>query len=172
MKEFHSLGDFGEHILKTALIEEIAIRKALSKCAKAVEREAKTEVGTYQDQAGPFAAWAELADSTKEDRVKQGYSENDPLFRSGELRDSIGMAMSTTGLEAQVGSDSDIAVYQELGTDHIPPRSFLGGALVRKMPEIQEALGLTVFAALLGQGVVGGGALIAGNELLAVPSDV
>jgi hypothetical protein len=168
MKEFRDLAAFSEHILKTALAEEIAIRSTLGKCAKAVEVEAKSEIGHYQDEAGPFAAWADLADSTKEDRVRKGYTEDDPGLRSGEMRDSIGTALSVTGLEAQIGSDDDHLAFFELGTSKQPPRSVLGTALVRKMPEIQEALGLTVFAALLGKGVVGGGAIIAENELLEI----
>jgi len=153
MKEFNSLGAFAEHILKVALAEEIALRKGLSKAAKLVEKEAKSEIGTYQGAVGDFAAWADLAESTKEDRVRKGFSEDDPLLRSGELRDSIGMTMSTTGLEAQIGSDLDIAVYQELGTEHIPPRSFLGGAMARKLPQIKTILGASVLAGLVGEEV-------------------
>lgn len=153
MKEFNSLGAFAEHILKAAVAEEIAIRAGLSKAAKLVEKEAKAEIGTYQEAIGDFAAWAELAESTKEDRLRKGFTENDPLLRTGELRDSIGMTMSTAGLEAQVGSDLDIAVWQELGTQHMPPRSFLGGAMARKLPEIKSILGASVLAGLVGKEV-------------------
>jgi phage gpG-like protein len=113
-----------------------------------VEKEAKAEIGHYQGAAGPFSAWPELADATKEDRLKSGFSENDPLLRTGELRDSI---EHTAGVdEAVVGSNSDIAVYQELGTQHIPPRSFLGGAAVRKGEEVANILGRHVVKALAG----------------------
>src|SRR3954469_19854677 len=104
MKEFHSLGAFQEHMLKQALAEGVALRNGLSKAAKIVQDEARAEVGHYQEGVGDFIAWPELADATKEDRLRKGYTENDPLLRSGELRDSIEVAMSVSGLEAQIGS--------------------------------------------------------------------
>ena len=154
MKQFGNLGAFAEHLLKAALAEEIAIREGLSKAAKVVEKEAKAEIGDYQGQDGPFVAWADLADATKADRVRQGFPEDEPLLRTGDLRDSIGTAMSPDGLEAQIGSNSDIAVYQELGTATIPPRSFLGGAMARKTDEVLAIVGASTATALVGDQVV------------------
>lgn len=127
---------------------------ALEKAAEAVAAEAKAEIGHYQGEAGPFVAWAELADRTKDDRVRHGYAENEPLLREGTLRDSIHHKVEMTGIasgEAHIGSDSPIAVYQELGTSRIPPRSFLGGALVRKTPEVLKLCGHGTVRALRGQ---------------------
>ena len=154
MTEFASLGAFAEHVLKAAIAEEVALREGLSRCARAVEKEAKAEVGTYQDAAGPFAGWAGLADSTKEDRVRRGFTEDDPGLRTGEMRDGIGTAMSATGLEATIGSDDDHLVYFELGTAKQPPRSVLGIAMARKLPEIQAVLGASALAGLVGRDVV------------------
>ena len=153
MKEFNSIGAFAEHILKTAIAEEVAIRVGLSKSIEAVKKEAKSEFGTYQEAAGPFAAWADLAESTKEDRVRKGYSEDEPLLRTGEIRDSIETTVSSTSLEAQCGSDSDILLYQELGTQHTPPRSTLGIAMAKKLPMIKEILGASVVTGLVGEDV-------------------
>ena len=51
----------------------------MERAAKVVEREAKSEIGEYQDSTiSPFPAWAELADSTKDNRVRLGFTENDP----------------------------------------------------------------------------------------------
>ena len=44
-------------------------------------------------------------------------------------------------------------VYFELGTSKQPPRSALGGAMARKLPEIREILGATVAAGLIGDRV-------------------
>jgi HK97 gp10 family phage protein len=153
MKQFGNITDFVEHLAALAIAEEIAIRKGLNQAAKLVEKEAKAEIGNYQDEIGPFIAWPELAEATKTDRIRHGYSEDDPLLRTGDLRDSIGTVISTDGMEAQVGSNSDIAVYQELGTEHIPPRSFLGGAMARKLPEVKEILGASLVAGLVGERV-------------------
>lgn len=127
-----------------------AARAAMKRAGVIVEKRAKDKIGTYQGEAGQFAGWAELTDFTKRDRVSQGYSENDPGLRSGEMRDSIEHKVQD-GV-AYVGSDDDKLVYFELGTSKQPPRSVLGGAAVEAMPEIVEILGENVIMALSGRG--------------------
>jgi hypothetical protein len=48
----------------------------------------------------------------------------------------------------EVGSNNPVAVYQELGTPTIPPRSFLLEAALHKLPEIQEMVGENVAVVL------------------------
>ncbi|WP_020472360.1 hypothetical protein [Zavarzinella formosa] len=153
MKTFGNITSFVEHLAAVAVAEEISIRKGLSQSIEIVAKEAKREFGTYQEQIGPFVAWAELAEPTRADRVRKGYSEDNPLLRSGETRDSIGTVISADGLEAQAGSNSDVLLYQELGTAHVPPRSTLGGAMARKLPQIREILGASLVAGLAGEQV-------------------
>ena len=62
-----------------------------------------------------------------------------------------GMPSRWKTLEAQVGSNSDIAVYQELGTARIPPRSFLGGAMSDELTKIKKIIGETMFGVLIGK---------------------
>lgn len=143
----NTLNDFAD-LLEKALIP-VEASAALDTAAAVIEHEAKREIGTYQrSDMGPYEAWPELAESTKAERVRQGYSENDPLLRSGELRDSI--SRETHGLEAVVGSDSDVMVYQEFGTRTIPPRPVLGLAAVRSHEAVLKIVGDGVFAALVG----------------------
>jgi hypothetical protein len=52
------------------------------------------------------------------------------------------------GDEAAVGSTSEIAVYQELGTEKIPPRPFLGPAAFKNKDRIEAMLGQAVVNAL------------------------
>jgi hypothetical protein len=139
MKQFSSFLGLAEHLVRLGTMEARTENALEHACAK-IEKLAKEKIGEYQDKAGPFAAWAPLTESTKADRSQQGFSEDDPLLRTGELRDSI--EHQVHGLEGQVGSNLDIAVYQELGTKTIPPRSFLGGAAFELEPEIREELGL------------------------------
>jgi hypothetical protein len=108
--------------------------EVLEKAAKMVEDEAKDAIGTYR------YGWPQLAESTQEDRVRQGYSANEPLLRAGDLRDSIEHVVVHHESAAYVGSNNPIAVYQELGTVDIPPRSFLGGAARAKEHEIHEEI--------------------------------
>ena len=150
MKEFSLLG-FVEFLGNLPAAVEAQTHEMLELAARVVEREAKDSIGEYHGAAGPFAAWAELADATKADRVAKGYAENEPLLREGDLRDSI--EHTVVGNEAHIGSNSDIAVYQELGTSRIPPRSFLGGAAVRKEREVVELIGSSVMRTLSGGGV-------------------
>lgn len=129
-------------------------RKGFERAAKIVEAEAKKELGTYQGAAGPFSAWAELADATKDDRVAKGFSENDPGLRTGEMRDHI--SHTSDGEGAVVGSDDDKMVWFELGTSKQPPRSVLGMAAVHKEHEVAQVLGQHVVTALIGKDVFGG----------------
>lgn len=155
MREFGSLAHFAAHLgmIEAGLVMEV--RRGLTEVAKAVEKTAKAEIGDYQPAVGPFPAWAPLADSTKKDRVRQGYTEDDPLLRSGALRDSISHEVGAG--EAVIGSDSDIAIYQEMGTDKIPPRPFLGPAALHNEAEIQRILGRAAVRGLLGGTVIPAG---------------
>jgi phage gpG-like protein len=109
---------------------------------KEIEETAKEEIGVYQPAYGPFDAWAPLAESTKADRVRRGYSEDEPLLRSGELRDSI--QSEVMGLAAIVGTKSDIGLWQEVGTEHIPPRPFIGPVYLRKIDSLTELIGRAI----------------------------
>ncbi len=148
-----TLAGFAAHLAAMVIEVEHETKEALERAAQLVATEAKAEIGIYQDAAGPFAEWPELADSTKADRVSKGFSENKPLLRTGGLRDSIEHQVS--GDTAHVGSDSDVAVYQELGTARgIPPRSFLGGAAFRKEHEIRQLAGESAVAVIEGKKAV------------------
>jgi hypothetical protein len=66
------------------------------------------------------------------------------LYETGELRDSIEHSVDRDELTATVGSNNPKAVWQELGTVHIPARSFLAGAAMRKEAEIHALFGVEV----------------------------
>lgn len=127
-------------------------RTELDRVGAAIQRTAKAEFGHYQEAVGPFPEWAELAENTKEDRVSKGFSENDPLLRTGEMRDSI--ERQTAELETVVGSNSEILEYHEFGTSKMPPRPVLGPALVRNHDEIIDRLGGAVVRGMLGHDVI------------------
>lgn len=147
MKEFSLLG-FAAHLAASVVEMDHETNKAVKHAAELLEKEAKAVIGEYQAQAGPFAAWADLAESTKEDRTSKGYPADEPLLRDGALRASI--EHTAKGHEAVVGSNSDIAVYQEMGTSRIPARSFLGGTAFRKSHEIAHIMGHGAVKALVG----------------------
>ena len=150
-KSFGSLAHLAAHLGTLVVAEHEMEHRALERCAKMVEKHAREKVGEYQPETGPFAAWAGLADSTIADRERQGFAADEPLLRTGALRDSIEHTVQDS--EAQVGSNSDIAVYQELGTKNMPPRSFLGGALADKLDDVRKIVGQEAVAALIGEQV-------------------
>ena len=83
---------------------------------------AKAVLGTYT------YGWPELAQSTQDQRVKLGFSANEPGFRTGYMQASVEtMAQpSAAGAEGLVYSGELEALWFELGTDTPqPPRSFL-----------------------------------------------
>lgn len=149
MIEFASLADLATHLVRENAMIEIGAHEGLELASIILQREAKDEFGRYQDGIGPFPEWAELAESTKEERVRLGFTENDPLLRSGELRDSI--EREATKMEAIVGSTSDIMPYHEFGTAKMPPRPVLGITLYRKAEEIGRLIGSYSVSGLIGE---------------------
>jgi HK97 gp10 family phage protein len=147
-KFFESPLKFAEHLLKAVAMEEIALHEGLKVSVKLIEKTAKNKIGHYQSESGPFQDWAELADATKEDRVRKGYSENEPLLREGDLRDSI--QSEVRALTGVVGSKSPIAAYQEYGTAKIPPRAFIGPAAFENKKKIKAILGFAAFEGITG----------------------
>src|ERR1700710_1503731 len=105
MKEFGSFGASATHLAGIAAHDAAVGHEMMERIAVSIEKKVKAKIGEYQEQAGPFVTWAELAESTKEDRSRQGYSDNDPGLRSGWMRDSIEHKSSIT--EAHVGSNDD-----------------------------------------------------------------
>ena len=134
-----------------------------------VEKTAKGEFGTYQPTSGSFPAWAELSDETKAQRVAQGFTENDPLLRSGELRDAVehdreileGVVGVKSGKDhgaypdGSGGADlGDMMVWHELGTSKMPARPVLGPAAFRNKERIQRIVGEAAVAGIVGDSVL------------------
>lgn len=118
--------------------------KIIEAACKIVQKKAKAAIGKDHEM------WAPLAPSTIADKQHHGFPTPKPLLRTGELRDSI--QYQVHGLEGAVGSDSPIAVYQELGTSRIPPRSFLVSSAIASEDKIHRMAAATTIAALSGYG--------------------
>lgn len=155
MKEFQSFGTFARHLGRLALLGEEVSHRITERGAKIIQKDAKKRMGIYQAATGPFNTWASLADSTMAARELAGYPPDEPLLVTGELRESI--EISQHGNEAVIGSSSDIALYQELGTEKggqqgIPPRPFLGPAAFEAKLPISEIAAKTIIAWVAGNG--------------------
>ena len=141
--------DFARDLGAAVLVYEHHKEKILEHIGKMVEEEAKDVIGTYR------YGWPELAPATQDARERMGASRNDPLLWRGSsqegalIRDTISHDVVMHESAVDIGSESKIAAYQELGTSHIPPRSFLRMAAETKEPEIIEHIGGSVHIALL-----------------------
>ena len=139
MREFDLLG-FADHLLVMAHETHRELVHGLEASAKLVEKTAKGEFGEYQPHVGRFNEWAALAPSTLEHHAAMGANDT-PLLVTGTLRDSVKHAVSREHLEAAVGSADERMIWQEIGTERIPPRPVLGPAAVRNIEHIERLLG-------------------------------
>ncbi len=146
-KTYRSFGALARALERAAERLPATYAASMEAGAKAVQDEAKARIGHYQD------GWRPLAQSTVAEKRRLGYAdeENDnPLLRTGEMRDSIKAEASERGFV--VGSVDDVMVYQELGTSRIPPRPVLAPSLKATAPAIAKALGRAIRKTLTGGG--------------------
>lgn len=125
-----TLGQFGTHLQRCGFRYPVLERTALRGVADSLALLAQSYLGQYQPASPPYGPWAPLADFTVRDRVARGYPPDEPLLRTGELRDSISGRVD--GRSAVIGSGSRIAFWQELGTSRMPARPFLGRAVAQR----------------------------------------
>lgn len=112
----------------------------IRKACEMVCEEAKRVIGEGYDY------WPALKPETLARKMM-----NTPLLETGELRASI--EWTASGLEGAVGSNNDKAVWHELGTARIPPRSFLMGAAIEMEPKIHKMAARAVVAVMMGKGL-------------------
>lgn len=143
-KEFKSFDAFTKHMQKVAKNFKSYETKAAMFLGQILEAEAKDKIGHLQDSAGPFREWAPLAAATLADKERQGYifnSEGNPLYRTGELKDSIHHVYNPMTQTLYLGSDSEIMIYQEFGTKYIPPRSVIGLTMYQSLADVHYTMG-------------------------------
>jgi len=120
--------------------------EALAEAGEIVKLDAQARIGHYQ------AGWQQLAESTQAERVRLGYSANDPLLRSGELRDAVAVRVEENVVAVGVGGDmAVIARAQEYGTAHIPPRPFLRPAMLETLPQTGRVIAAALKRAIRGE---------------------
>lgn len=132
-----------ELFLTLGLETEHENHRALERCGKLVTREVYRVIGSYD------YGWPQLAESTQNQRESLGFEPNEPLLRTGRMRDTIWFKVQHN--EVTIGTDDQIAIWQELGTSRIPPRPFLEGALKAKTPEVLEIIGKDAVRKLSGE---------------------
>ena len=168
MPDFAGLGDFLRFLPELAAeIEEAAQQRGREAAAELVHREVKAILGQYQEgDTGPFPAWAVLQNATIRRRLsRRGLDADAPELATGALLGSVtadvdadgravvGVADGLVGSGApgdEVRNIGDVAVAQEMGTDTVPQRSFLGVGAYRAAERAADAFVLPVISALAG----------------------
>lgn len=152
-QQFASFEEFAQHLSKVVGRVNPERRTALRAIGAVVTATAKEKIGEYQPEVSApgadFLAWPALAEATVEDRVRQGFTPNDPLLRTGDMRDTILAVVE--GDKVAVGSVDPIADYQERGTASIPPRPFLGPAMAEHLEDAEKRLKTAVERAFEGR---------------------
>jgi HK97 gp10 family phage protein len=136
------LAEFALHLKQIERDMHEASRLIVRQACVMVAAEAKRVIGTDGYN------WPTLSEHTK--KTQPGM-----LLETGEMRASIEWSTSHDGMEGYVGSNNDKAVWQELGTSRIPPRSFLAGALHHEAPEIVKMAGKVARATIAPGGLRG-----------------
>lgn len=136
MREF-TLGSFARFTAETAALHEERLSTGVGMASVILEKEVR---GTF----GDASKLQDLATATQDERVKKGFTANDPLLRDGSLlRDSIERVHA--GLIAGVGSAEPVMVFQELGTRRgIPPRPVFAISLKEAKEKIEAAIDMAV----------------------------
>ena len=154
MKEFKSMADFSAHLSKSVKNYEKYEKKAGIFLGETLRKEAQDKIGHLQDHVGEFPAWKELADSTKADKLRNDYVFNadfNPLYRTGEMRDSIHFSYIPALHLLFLGSTSDIMLWQEEGTQHIPPRPVLGPTMFQAKMLVEYVFGKMLIDYIMGK---------------------
>jgi hypothetical protein len=138
---FSSLAAFAAHVSIIKHDVDKVQHAIIVKACQMVCAEAKRVLGTYD------YGWPQLQPETIASKMRG----DSPLLESGEMRDSI--EWNAQGNVGHVGSDNDKAVWMELGTAKIPPRSFLVGAAQHMEDKIHAMAAKAVVAVMAGRGL-------------------
>lgn len=132
-----------------------AIANELEAQGAAIEASAKSKFGGYQ------TGWTPLAESTMAERQRLGFAPDDPLFRSGGLRDAVHHKVEGDtvfigvepgqALHGPDGREVDAAMVMEVqeygdSAGRVPPRPVFGTVVVEDLDRHIDAFVLGVMA--------------------------
>lgn len=155
----HSLTSLAAHFGVMATHVQHIEEEMLAHACEMIADRAKEVIGTYS------YSWPQLAPATQTSRTQLGFPPNEPLLRSGELRDSIEWVVDRgasflpsrtsdsffeRGHHGYVGSNNMKAVWNFLGTPTIPARDPILDATMQLMPQIEQHFGQRFHAWLSG----------------------
>ena len=148
--DIREMASFLRHIQHVTHVLDSVASNALAEAMDAKVKEmvefARGMIGTYENEGN----WPQLSEVTQQDRERLGFPPNEPLLRTGDLRDSYSYDLTVTPsvIFLMVGSDDVRAVFNELGTATMPPRPVLMPTASHFETEMEEILGEKVAKAL------------------------
>lgn len=145
MRSFTSFAQFAAHIRQIERTAPQVEHHAIDDASRHFLDAVHDIPGVYQ------TGWPGLEESTQADRVRHGYSADDPLLRNGTLRDSYQRHV-LDHRHAVVGSDDPRAAWFENGTSRMPPRPILQAAEAAYGKHIADGIGLHVHHHIIGRG--------------------
>lgn len=154
--KFNSYDDLAKTLEERLAAVPVAIQSGLKAAGELVRDKAREMIGEYHPAIGDLPAWAPLKEATKAERARLGFAPDEPLLRTGLLRDAIETRSVPNGVRVGVFGDNElapVAFAQELGTQHIPPRAFVRGAGFLTEGPAAQAIGSRVRAALEGKDI-------------------
>jgi hypothetical protein len=162
MREYTTFAGFARHLDRLAGMGNEVSESIAEQSANLIRDDAKAKLGTYQPATGGFNAWAPLSLERQTERVLDGFTANEPLLASGQLRDAIEASLQPGGAAVGVphgphiepgGRIEDvgqIALEMETGSGGAPPRPFLGPAAFEAKPRVGKLAGRALVAWLVG----------------------
>lgn len=140
-----NMGGFGGLMSALETLTELGgstvARDYVEEAASAVVERTRDKLG--HDQPG----WPPLSQYTQENRVRLGFTPNDPLLMSGQMASDLSYELDADGRGATIGVPADApsakyAAAQEFGyaPNNIPARPFLGPTIREMRGELGDGL--------------------------------
>ena len=117
-----------------------ALAPVFEAAGKEMVEYSKGMLGHYDHEE---TTWPQLSPITQADRERLGFPANEPLLRTGDLRDSYSfdVVASPSVIFLIVGSDDVRSIFNELGTSEMPPRPVLAPTAMAYEERMAELLG-------------------------------
>ena len=146
-RELESVEALARVLVATAVTWRVERKHILSAVGKQLTKDMRGQIGHYQAGVGNYLEWAELAESTEDEKARVGAPPDAPLLRFGDLLKSF--RYSVEGEELYAGSIDPVMEYHEFGTSKMPPRSVVGPALLKNIETIKNLMGYAVVDAVV-----------------------
>ena len=115
-KTFVNLASFARFVLTLPAQEKMADVFARLEAAHHIKHELQARIGDASKLPPP------LAEATQAQRVRDGFSADETLKRTGAFHDSIQVVEESPRVTL-IATDDEKAIYHELGTPRVPKRA-------------------------------------------------